>query len=240
MTSATVQVDTGGNGGSTSFTHRGGVVARYVDTSNYLQAYVTDQASNDLAPLVELRKNVAGTITSLLSASLPLSSNYYNLGASTARLRVTVSPSGVVGVWAHLGTGDFIGSPLLMTYDADLATGGALASGKCGIYDENRAATSWKYDSFWAAATVDDAALFASRTLTISSAGVLRRDAGNAVSGAPRSYEGTYLRIPPAGPEGRTLRVIVKASRVEPGIADPGLDDISATLSYTPRYLVIP
>jgi hypothetical protein len=60
-------------------------------------------------------------------------------------------------------------------------------------------------------------------------------------------YEGDYLLIPPAGAEGRTVRVVIKASRGRPltagGItvstsnADAGIDDISAHLYYTPRYL---
>jgi hypothetical protein len=62
-------------------------------------------------------------------------------------------------------------------------------------------------------------------------------------------YEGDYLRLPPAGAEARTLRVIVKLARgdttlFDPGTAasylDPSIDDISARLFYTPRYLVVP
>lgn len=66
----------------------------------------------------------------------------------------------------------------------------------------------------------------------------------------PNSYEGDYLNIPPAGAEGRTLRIIVKFSRGQiltaPGGqsilngADAGIDDLSARLTYTPRYLVVP
>lgn len=65
-----------------------------------------------------------------------------------------------------------------------------------------------------------------------------------------REYEGDYLLIPPAGAEARTVRVIVKMSRddTSPGspvstgtvFLDPGTDDISARLFYTPRWLVVP
>lgn len=61
-------------------------------------------------------------------------------------------------------------------------------------------------------------------------------------------YTGDYLLLPPAGPDGRTLRVVVKASRPPSGFAAPGrgiywdngIDDITAQLAYTPRYLVVP
>jgi len=62
---------------------------------------------------------------------------------------------------------------------------------------------------------------------------------------AASGYEGDYLRIPPAGAEARTLRVVVKLSRGggTPGdgiTLDAGTDDVSARLFYTPRYLVVP
>lgn len=57
----------------------------------------------------------------------------------------------------------------------------------------------------------------------------------------PASYEGDYLLIPPAGAEARTLRIIVKLSRGElTQGADAGVDDLSARLTYIPRYLVVP
>lgn len=59
-------------------------------------------------------------------------------------------------------------------------------------------------------------------------------------------YEGDFLRVPPAGAEARTTRVIVKLARgktalgatyVWPLTVDDGIDDISARLFVTPRYL---
>lgn len=55
------------------------------------------------------------------------------------------------------------------------------------------------------------------------------------------AYDGDYLLVPPAGAEGRTTRIIVKMSRNIPGeAADSAMDDISARLYVTPRYLVVP
>lgn len=53
--------------------------------------------------------------------------------------------------------------------------------------------------------------------------------------------EGKFLRIPPSGREGRTVRIIVKASRNDPRTgADSGIDDLTATLTVTPRVLSVP
>jgi hypothetical protein len=63
----------------------------------------------------------------------------------------------------------------------------------------------------------------------------------------PDIYEGDYLLIPPAGAEGRTVRMIVKATEASVTTSansvyanDTGIDDISAHLYYTPRYLSVP
>lgn len=59
-------------------------------------------------------------------------------------------------------------------------------------------------------------------------------------------YEGDYLRVPVAGAEARTLRGFVMlagepASSVGPGVVYSGdLEAIQATLTYTPRFLVVP
>lgn len=61
-------------------------------------------------------------------------------------------------------------------------------------------------------------------------------------------YEGDYLRVPPAGPESRTLRVFAMLAGAEDssvwqataGSFDgTNLDAITATLTYVPRYLVV-
>jgi hypothetical protein len=67
----------------------------------------------------------------------------------------------------------------------------------------------------------------------------------------PQTYEGEYLRVPPSGPEGRTAQVITKFTRQTTFISasgsdmasllnDVSIDDLSARLYVTPRYLVVP
>lgn len=62
----------------------------------------------------------------------------------------------------------------------------------------------------------------------------------------PRAYEGSYLRVPPSGPEGHSVRFFVKFVHVgalpaeSPGSSDAVIDPLSARLTVTPRYLVVP
>jgi hypothetical protein len=68
---------------------------------------------------------------------------------------------------------------------------------------------------------------------------------GGVYVGVPR-YAGDYLRLPPAGAEGRTLRVLCllagdSGTNISDTLADAvNLDATTATLTYSPRYLVVP
>jgi hypothetical protein len=83
--------------------------------------------------------------------------------------------------------------------------------------------------------------------LEIASTGVLRVASAGSVWGQV-SYEGDLPVAPPAGAEGRTLRVFVKATRgrlvgaPDPNSdnADAAIEDISAQLFVTPRFLNVP
>jgi hypothetical protein len=91
--------------------------------------------------------------------------------------------------------------------------------------------------------------LNASGTMQVDYQSVESRVSAGTTWGRPAKYEGDYLMVPPSGPEARTVRVIVKASRgrlfgpVLPAgfsasnYADAGIDDISARLYVTPRYV---
>jgi hypothetical protein len=90
--------------------------------------------------------------------------------------------------------------------------------------------------------------LVASGHLEVTTDGVVKSTSAGTVWGKPEKVEGDYLLVPPSGAEARTLRVIVKATRgaiIRPsnpspavGVdADSAIDDISAKLFVTPRYL---
>jgi hypothetical protein len=83
-------------------------------------------------------------------------------------------------------------------------------------------------------------ALFSGKSMEIRHDGVIQERTTNEWTQVAK-YEGDYLRVPPAGAEGRTVRVIIKADRSTLGSgAASGIDDISARLFVTPRYLVVP
>lgn len=85
-------------------------------------------------------------------------------------------------------------------------------------------------------------AIAASSSSLLSSDGVFVLETGRWQR--PYLYEGDYPRIPPAGLGGRTVEWVFKASRAPivspPTAADGAIDAISARITYTPRYLVVP
>jgi hypothetical protein len=102
-------------------------------------------------------------------------------------------------------------------------------------------ATTQTLDNFSAAAFVPDAAVFANQSITINSDTIEREDSSGTVWVQPSKDEGFYPRVPPAGVDGRKVRAVVKMCRNDPDTAaDEAIDDISARLFVTPRYLSIP
>jgi hypothetical protein len=93
-----------------------------------------------------------------------------------------------------------------------------------------------------------DFAIHPSQSAQLSHIGYRREDSTGTVWGPATAYYGDNLYIPPSGTEARTLRMIVKGVRGEvvrgsalgSSVGDANIDDISARLFVTPRYLVIP
>jgi hypothetical protein len=216
-----------GSGTDTSY----GVIARYVDTNNWLMLRVEVVS---FVPSVRVLKRVAGTVTELASRALTTTE-----GTELPALRLLVDQTGYFAAWV-VSDNETIGVPDLSGQDAVLATGGTLATGKVGIYDANTGAgaNTRTYDDFWAFTFLSDAAVFASQSLEIRHDCVIREDSTGAFWQRPSWYEGDYLLVPASGAEARTARVIVMGSRSVPGDgADSGIDDRSARLFVTPRYL---
>lgn len=211
----------------------GGVVSRYVDINNYMAVVVSPSGTQTL--LIRIFIRVAGTVVYDMpfevakgqSAPYSISLATYTSGGWI----VTILGN---GRWMYLKVGS----------DVNLATGGALASGKAGIYDVNTTATvagNRVYDNFLVSVPVADAAIFATRSLQISDKGAHRLPASGGTVWSPVSdYIGDNLRIPVAGTEDRITQFIVKACRSQPDQGDPNIDDISARLYYTARWLQHP
>lgn len=86
-------------------------------------------------------------------------------------------------------------------------------------------------------------ALVAGRSLHIASDKVVSQAAATGHWRRAHKYEGDYPLLPPSGREGRTVQLVIKTAQgvMTNGVAlDGGIDDISARLTYVPRYLVVP
>lgn len=210
-----------------------GMLLRYVDSSNFLAVYglMSHDDYGEHLRLVIVER-IAGTDTALF----------------TADANPAYSASTAITLYANVGSDGTCyagvnGVELGSVSSVNLATGGTLASGKVGILDHYTAAPACTrtYTYFGVYGAIQDAAVFASQSMEIRNNMVIREDSGGTLWQPVSKYEGDYLLVPVAGREARTTRFIVKLSRgvVETGI-DNGIDDLSARLTYTPRYLVVP
>jgi hypothetical protein len=212
-----------------------GLVLRYVDASNYL-VVVWD---GDLTHTVSVIKNIAGTKTTigtfqyLFTSATPI---YHTL-------RARVDPAGRVYVWINPASSTQSINPATVMFDTNLAVGGALATGKVGISDQTltTTASTRNYDNFYAYVPTLDAAMFAGQSIEVRHDRVRRQNFFGTALRPVSYYAGDYLKIPVAGAEGRTTRIIVKAARNNPDYGpDSAIDDITAQLFYTPRWLNVP
>jgi hypothetical protein len=212
-----------------------GVIARYTDANNWLMARLEDPGSG---AVLAVYKRVSGTVTQIGSVTMS------GWTAFDVSYKLQVDTSGRFQAWFwETGSENGTAAKTVTGYDTDLAQGGALATGKPGLYDAWTSATAntRTYDDFVAYSYSVDAAIFASQSMEIRHNTANREDSAGAVWTTPSKYVGDYLLVPPAGSEGRPSRIIVKASRGNTtDQPDRGIDDISARLYVTPRYLQIP
>jgi hypothetical protein len=234
MTDMRVQSVVGLESSPSVFGGTHGLIGRFVDGSNYLYlAFQIDPIFGFTS--LQIWKNIAGVFgalsTSYFVAPSPavfeIDLTIYATGSAVGRLR-NQNGATIASVSAS---------------DSTLATGGTLASGKPGIFDAGNGTDT--YERFWDDIRVSvpprDAAVFASQSIEIRHDRIVREDSGGTLWVSPSSYEGDYLKVPPAGAEGRTVRVIVKSSRADPLTeSDPAIDDLSARLFVQPRFLVVP
>lgn len=220
--------------------YKHGIIARYADTNNWAMADIFYDSG--VGWFFEVRKRVAGTITTIKSVGIgTVNTTVASSDAFPMSLQID---SG--GRFTAILTGSVlsgVGNFSLTGQDADLVTSGTLGTGDIGIYAENQTASanSFGFSSIQASAYLNDAAIFASQSLEVRHDQVIREDSAGAIWQPVSSYEGDFSRVPVTGREGRSVRFIVKASRNDPATGyDTSIDDISATLAYTPRYLSVP
>ena len=229
-----------------------GVLARYTDTSNYLLAAVevTNTASAEATYMV-VKKRVTGTVTELARVPLDGETRSTTSGqrwwtSTFHTLTAMVDAAGRYWVW--WGT---TGGPLTLIVtgqDSALATGGALASGKPGVYDakQGSAAVTRNYDNFLSYAPTADAVIFSGQSGEFRSYGddpYLREDSTGNYWGRPTAdIRGGRLWLPCAGVEDRTTRVAVIAARndLDTHAWENISDSKTLAISYRPRWVVVP
>lgn len=213
---------------------RQGLIVRWVDASNF--AYATISRDHLIGVTsIDLRQRVAG-VTSVLASIIEVfsTSRWYTL-------RVTTDASG--RWWLSSAEQGTTLQPIGNGQAAILATAGTLASGRVGLYDENTSTVpiNRDYDNFAAWAHVGDAAVFAGQSMEVRHNQIIREDATGTIWQKVSDSTGSYLRLPPAGLEGHSLRLIAKPlyhpEDIEGVRLDDRLDDISGRLTFHPLYL---
>lgn len=211
-----------------------GIVARWTDASNHARAYI-ERLFSPSGWLLKIDLVVAGVVTSLASLDV----EGVVVAGKTHGLRVTAYASG--RVIAEIL--DQAGSAVLETLESSstvLATAGALASGKSGLFDMNTTTTavSRQYDEFSSSVPpAEPVVVYSGRNMQIRYDDTIRQDSTGTYVGRPPSYRGSRFVIPPG-----TSRVLAKARRtdIEAAVDTNTLDSTQIQVVATPRGLAVP
>lgn len=203
-----------------------GTIARWTDSSNYLAAYIDDATDTFV-----VKKVVAGATTVLASTSSTVLPGYN-------QMRLIVFASGRVIAHHRLGSG--VIAKILDTTDSTLATGGTLATGKPGFFDQNTVANSpgRYYGNFYVATPVaEPIALYSGRNMEVRHDAIIRQDSTGTYSGFPPAYRGSRFLVQPG-----TSRVLAKARRRDVDVnPDENVTDATQVqVGWTPRGLAVP
>jgi hypothetical protein len=217
------------NGGLNPIT---GVVARYVDASNYLRALTTALGAG--YGFFRLVSTVAGVNTTLAEKLV-----YTTPGAWYTQTLIAYSSGRIIALLssggAELARMDLVSSVV--------ATGGALASGKAGINDfNNGGGTRIRYYDSFAVGTPapEPIVLYPGKQLAIAPDSAQRGDLAGVYG--PVAYRGGRPYLPPAGVANRTTRIVAKCDRndIEVGEDVPLGDSLQLAAVITPRHYAIP
>jgi hypothetical protein len=213
-----------------------GVVCRWVDVNNRFSAVVLSGIPGGGNTNLRVTKLVGGVVTTLI----PEGHIGTLVAGSWYTLRLLVDAAGRWYVW-FFPRGGNAGEPVLSGIDADLATGGVLATGQVGFRDSNSPATAAtrNYDNFLAATPSEAAVMFSGRSAEIRHDSALRQDSSGAYYGDIPSYRGAKFLLPAAGPTNRTTRMFYKARRNDVDVLpdDSIADSTTVTVHYIPQYL---
>jgi 3D (Asp-Asp-Asp) domain-containing protein len=216
-----------------------GVVARYVNSTNYLyatlrHAYVGSMAIEDLSRTLEIRQVVAGVDSQVAFGA------YTGItGAKWWRVTLTAYATGTIIARLLSDAGQEV--VRVTASSSVLATGGALASGKSGLFDRMADPTTFAdryYDDFAVSTpAAEPIALYSGRTLEVTHEKTVRLDSTGVYPGRPASYNGSRFLVPPG-----TSRVAVLARRndIEAAVSTNVTDSTRIQVGWTPRGTAVP
>lgn len=213
-----------------------GVIARWVDSSNYVRGTFAKSMPSLGIVLRELIlthvvAGVATSTTAVLPASLG-SNAYY-----TIRLTAFSSGRAVLSLLNEYATTTHA---TVETSSSALATGGALDDGKPGLIDANPNLDpiTRYYDNVTVSTPPAEAvAVYSGQSIEFRHDDTIREDSTGTYYGRPQSYRGSRFLVPVG-----TSRVLVKARRndVETAADDNVTDATQIQVGVTPRGLVVP
>jgi hypothetical protein len=236
-----------GDENPTDSSHVVGLFCRYADTSNLFSVRVNLHGEGAGSGWAEVIKRVTGTQTRLAAIGefagvMGSTFLFPTLAETWYFMRLIAYANGVWEFW--FGQSESTATLVFSGYDTALATGGALASGGYGIYDAYTGVASLtrRYDDFMVFVPTADAAMFAGQSLSLEHDRATRENSGGSFPVTISDRRGRYLKIPPAGPEGRSTRLVIMALPNDPYTAGDvaAIYDLSAQLHVTPRGLVVP
>ncbi|MBS3928048.1 MAG: hypothetical protein KGZ65_06250, partial [Sphingomonadales bacterium] len=214
-----------------------GAIFRYSDISNFAVVGIENAAG---VRRLKIRRKLAGSWSNVTSAASALTVTHYG---DALRIEIEVYETGEYFVNVYDSAGD-----LLPPEYADLdfrnsvfASGGGLASGSVGVYDEQSGASAGtrQYDGLAGYAIEPMGAVcFADQSAIISHDRVERYDPTGTFLGEPDNVRGSRLFIPPAGDQSAVTRVVSKLRRRDLVLADDNVvdDEHEMSIRYRPRY----
>lgn len=219
-----------------------GIFARFTDVNNYIRAFYTASSAGQAneTTVIVVRMFVVGVLSTLESIHMPPLSD----GAvRTLILRITDDGAYTVIEGPAGGTLTTIAEGS----DSDLATGGGIATGGYGLYDEDINAFSplvRRYRNVivrdLAAAGPEDAVLYPNLEGQLTDDGYFREEPTNNIP-SPLPILGQRPRLPVSGLEARPVEVFIRPTS---GNLSTTADELgaqhSATLFGRPSYLTTP
>ncbi len=215
------------------------ITARWVDVNNHVALRLNHAIGPFSGTLAQawLEVRVAGSVVATTTVQFSREINTWRT------LALIVYSSGRAIGFVIDSSGATVATLTLI--DTSLATGGALATGKPGMFDfcSSALAPVRDYDDFYVGApAAEPIACYSGQSLEVRSDETLREDATGVYWGPPPSYRGSGIYVPPAGTRARKTRIAVMARRNDLlELADDQIaDSLTAQLNYTPRYLAVP